>query len=63
MNGETALHVAAVRGFYSIVRLLCEHGAELNPVNAVRLCVKNNHTHNNTLILYIEWLYTTAIGD
>ena len=34
-NGETPVHVAAVRGSTYIVRYLCEHGAETNPVSLV----------------------------
>ena len=34
-EGETALHVAAVRGYYTIVRYLCMKGANLDAQDKV----------------------------
>ena len=36
-DGDTGLHVAAVRGYYSIVKYLIESGADSNIVNKVAL--------------------------
>ena len=36
-EGETALHIAAVRGYYNIVRLLCESGANLDKQDNVSM--------------------------
>ena len=35
-EGETAIHVAAVRGNYNIVQFLVENGVNLNATNNVR---------------------------
>ena len=35
-EGETALHVAAVRGYYTIVRFLCGKGANMDAQDKVR---------------------------
>lgn len=37
---ETPLHVAAVRGYFSIVQFLCERGANLDAVDKVCACVR-----------------------
>ena len=34
-EGDSPLHVAAVRGHYDIVRLLCESGVDLDSTNYV----------------------------
>ena len=34
-DGETALHVAAARGYHSIVRFLVENGADLDATDNV----------------------------
>ena len=35
---ETPLHVAAVRGYFNLVRYFCERGADLNATDNVRKC-------------------------
>ena len=35
-EGETALHVAAVRGYHGILRFLCERAANLDARDRVR---------------------------
>ena len=38
-DSETCLHVAAVRGHYNTVRLLCQAGADLNTQDKVCVCL------------------------
>ena len=38
-EGETALHVAAVRGYYTIVRFLCSKGANMDAQDKVCVSV------------------------
>lgn len=43
-DGDTALHVSAVRGNYAIVRYLCERGSDMNSVNKVGVSLLCNYT-------------------
>ena len=36
-DGETPLHVAAVRGYFSLVQYFCEKGANLDARDRVRI--------------------------
>lgn len=36
-DGETPLHVAAVRGYFSLVKYFCEKGADLDARDKVRV--------------------------
>lgn len=50
-DGETPLHVAAVRGYHNIVRFLAENGANLdatdNVCNETLLRMSSMHMHDS----------------
>ena len=67
-EGETALHVAAVRGYYTIVRFLCGKGANMDAQDKVREREREGGGEGERLecvkikifLVCIDWLHPSA---
>ena len=70
-EGETALHVAAVRGNHNIVQFLVENGVNLDatdnvwslPVHYVYICVSRDALLLGVHLLFVEWTFGSPPGN